>query len=329
MERIDVVDERWDYLIVLDACRYDYFEQEHQRYLKGDLSPKMSMGSCTDEWRDKSFPDYYDDIVYISANPQICATSKVYGYCAGDHFHEVYEIWKDGWDEEKGTVLPETLTQAAIRIIRETSGRGKRYIIHYLQPHAPYVASGIDSRGYMQGDINKQRQLVGADTCGSPQRFRMAVLKALLRIFRRNAVFWGQPEWYFRRLLALPPANPMEASLRSLGRKGLQAAYRENLIAALQQVAVLVENVSGRVVVTSDHGELLGERICYGHPRGKDPILTTIPWLVIEKESGTEKKDGGNHAGVPSKPAELESEEKKEAEQKQLAEKLKALGYYD
>jgi hypothetical protein len=66
-------------------------------------------------------------------------------------------------------------------------------------------------------------------------------------------------------------------------------AYRENLEVALPHVREFVENVDGRSVITSDHGNLVGERTGpipvkgYGHPRGfYAPNLVTVPWLVVE-----------------------------------------------
>ncbi len=69
--RTNVMNEDWDHLIVLDACRYDYFEKVWQKYLPGKLRKKLSVGSTTVEWRDKTFTDYYGDVVYISSNPYI------------------------------------------------------------------------------------------------------------------------------------------------------------------------------------------------------------------------------------------------------------------
>lgn len=328
MDRLNVTNERWDYLIILDACRYDYFEQVYRKYLNGHLAKKISVGACTNEWRDKSFPDYYDDIIYISANPQICAALKVYGYCAGEHFHKVHEVWNDQWDKEMGTVLPETLTNAAVRIIRQTTAKDKRYIIHYLQPHGPYLSLESKSRGYICGDINKARQLVGADGNKPVPKLKRELIKRLLRFFRRNGVFFSPPEWHFRRYLAMAPRAPMEAAWRSVGKKALRKAYRENLTAALEQVAVLVENLSGRIVVTSDHGELLGERLCYAHPCGsRNPILITVPWLVIEKKVGSEKPIA--HAAEPAAGKNAPGRQPSQNSEKEIAEKLQALGYLE
>ena len=51
-------------------------------------------------------------------------------------FYIVIDVWKFGWDEELDTVPPEEVTKVAIKIHNESPG--KRLIIHYMQPHAPY-----------------------------------------------------------------------------------------------------------------------------------------------------------------------------------------------
>ena len=44
---VKVVNEDWDYLIVLDAARYDIFKKIN--WIKGNLEYKISLGSCTRE----------------------------------------------------------------------------------------------------------------------------------------------------------------------------------------------------------------------------------------------------------------------------------------
>jgi len=65
-------------------------------------------------------------------------------------------------------------------------------------------------------------------------------------------------------------------------------AYVENLRIVLEVVDDLRSNLDGRTVVTSDHGNLFGERLWpipargYGHPRGLyPPELVTVPWEVL------------------------------------------------
>jgi hypothetical protein len=65
----------------------------------------------------------------------------------------------------------------------------------------------------------------------------------------------------------------------------LRRAYEENLDVALPVVEDLLADLGGRSVVTSDHGQLFGERASpipvreYGHPTGHFlPELVTVPW---------------------------------------------------
>jgi len=62
---LKVMEENWNYLIILDACRYDYFEKLHRNYFSGVLEKKISLGSGTSEWLRKNFTSYYPDTIYI------------------------------------------------------------------------------------------------------------------------------------------------------------------------------------------------------------------------------------------------------------------------
>lgn len=328
MDEVDVINERWDYLIVLDACRFDFFAETYRDYLDGVLMMKKSLGTSTNEWRDKCFPGYYDDIIYISANPQISARSQVYGYCAGEHFHGVYEVWNDCWNKELGTVLPDVLRHRALQIIRNTRGAGKRYIIHFLQPHSPYLCLADKVKAYVYGDVDRAQRITGALGGGRSLRARRAMIRCCLKILKRNGFFFSPPEWFLRRWLKMPAVNPMEAALRSVDRDGLRDAYRQNLRAVLKETAALVAGLSGRIVVTSDHGELLGERFCYGHPTGSNnPILYIVPWLVVDRPPSNRTSRIDSEA--KKKAIELAGDTSPEAEREELAAKLKALGYYD
>ncbi|RKY11484.1 MAG: hypothetical protein DRP65_04100 [Planctomycetota bacterium] len=330
MDRINIINEQWDYLIILDACRYDYFDRLYRDYFAGDLSKKISTGSCTNEWRDKSFPDYYDDIVYISANPQISANLPVYGYLAGDHFHKVHEVWKTGWDSQSGTVLPETLTNAAIDIIAKTLA-GKRFIIHYIQPHAPYLMDDIEPHGYDKGDIHADRTLAGSDQYGKPSSIKKWLLKKLTPLFKNTNILTNYPEWILRQVLFMPPGCAMDAARRKYGRKMLPKAYEATLKRTLAQVAVLLKHLTGRIIITADHGELLGEGRRYAHPYGSiDPTLIEVPWLVIERgEKDADTTEVTADERLSEKPDKPTGKTKTETEQQELKRKLKSLGYYD
>lgn len=325
MNKANVTQEEWDYLIILDACRYDYFEQLYRDYFQGKLTKKISAGTSTNEWRDNSFPGYYDDIIYISANPMFSSTLDVYGYTAGKHFYKVYELWKNGWDKDHGTVLPQTVTQASISIIRETPN--KRFIIHYLQPHEPYLMPEINSKGHDRGDMNNRTLL------DYPKDFRFAgikewLLKKLLKKLKNNRTITNCPEWFLRQMLGMPSRYAMDAVRRKYGKTMLRKAYRENLRYALEQTAILLKYLSGRIVVTSDHGELLGEKRCFSHqPNSTNPILTEIPWLVIQKNKSCDAAVIQQESSGMAKYQETQ-DDRFEAE-KIMKDRLRALGYFD
>jgi hypothetical protein len=143
-----IFEEDWDTLVILDACRYDMFEQHAE--LPGRLEHRYSKGSATTEFLRANIPGRdLRDTVYVTANPQF--------YQHQDEllveFHEVINIWKEaGWDEEYHTVLPETVTEYAQDAVEEYPN--KRLLVHYIQPHYPFIGS--------QTEFDK-RQLVDTD----------------------------------------------------------------------------------------------------------------------------------------------------------------------
>jgi len=323
-EPVNVIREEWDYLIILDACRYDYFERFWKNYFTdGQLSHRWSPGSCTQEWRDRALPEKYDDIVYISANPHFSIKQKGTAYQAGDHFFKVVEVWKSHWDTEIGTVRPEALTDAAIAIIHDQSLRNKRIIIHYLQPHAPYLASGIDSKGHSVADIKQRSGSIETYPNGGMLKVKAFLAKMFVGIFKHMAIFGNKPDWTIRKLLNLPPRTPMEYFLRKHGTPELRNAYEQNLKAVFAEVARLLQYLSGTIVITSDHGEFLGENKNFSHPKNSShPTLRDIPWLVIQKSDGQLLYDKPSASESPSGSDSDLSEEA-------VIERLRALGYHD
>jgi hypothetical protein len=75
---------------------------------------------------------------------------------------------------------------------------------------------------------------------------------------------------------------------RTYGVEGLREAYSENLKIVLEHattlcVKILQHNPSARIVVTSDHGDFLGENGNFDHyPGSKDSLLLEVPWLKVK-----------------------------------------------
>jgi len=63
----------------------------------------------------------------------------------------------------------------------------------------------------------------------------------------------------------------------------LKRAYRQNLRLVLKYMADLVSCLDGKIIVTSDHGELLGEYGFLLHPKKLRAIeLRVVPWFEIK-----------------------------------------------
>ena len=109
------------------------------------------------------------------------------------------------------------------------------------------------------------------------------------------------------------------------GDNKLKEAYEENLRFVLKYVKEIVEFIpSGKIVITSDHGELLGEEGKYGHPGNfRHPKLLEVPWLEIDKG----RKKVGEEVGERKK--EEEEKEYSKEDEEIIKERLRALGYLE
>ncbi|KXB07236.1 hypothetical protein AKJ52_00715, partial [candidate division MSBL1 archaeon SCGC-AAA382C18] len=71
-KQVNLIKEKeWDCLIILDACRFDFFREVYKNYLDGELYKVISEGSQTSEWVRKTFRKEYFEAVYVSANPYV------------------------------------------------------------------------------------------------------------------------------------------------------------------------------------------------------------------------------------------------------------------
>lgn len=326
MKKVYVMQQKWDYLIVLDACRYDYFERLWQDYLPGQLEKRISVGTATKQWRNNSFPDYYDDVVYISANPYINSVMPVKGFLGTEHFYKVYDLWMDSWDEEKGTILPDIVTKRAKEIIK--SHPDKRAIIHYMQPHEPYIGNTVPGPGFERPTSAGFRQGVNVGT--PPNHIVRKTLEILSGLFYWFGIRGNYLIWKIRELLEMTPAGPMDAVRRKYDEETLRKAYEENLKIVLGYIAELIEKLSGRIVVTADHGEMLGENNKFCHwSRATEKQLREVPWLIIDKDHKVTKDEIRNDKIQRTSANKTTIAKRTKQAEKKICEKLRSLGYID
>ncbi len=157
----------------------------------------------------------------------------------------------------------------------------KRLVVHYMQPHYPFI--GPKGREIAHRGYAREQEGRTSD--------EFSVWRAL-------------------------QYGALDASLEEVWR-----AYRENLDLVLEHVEVLLDRLDGRSVVTSDHGNLLGERLSpipvrgFGHPRGlRVEELVAVPWLTV---------DGGGRRPTSSDPP----VEREGPTPELLDDRLSALGY--
>jgi hypothetical protein len=273
LEIQDVNGTQWDYLIVLDACRYDYFEKHYSDFLEGELSKKKSKGTTTPEWLSKTFTSRYN-YKYLAGNPYVNSLGKAHeDWDPSKAFREIVDVWSTEWSEEDNTVLPEEMTDTALKETEE----GKT-IVHYIQPHRPYISCPQERKVWnIQEKIIEEKE--SDDT--STKRKMIETTRPLWSKF-----FWKLPyrmRWKIKDFVGLE--NPHWGALvQEVGEEEVHEYYQEDLRMALKEVARFVEEVDGKVVVTADHGEALGEHNDWGHQWGSNnPKQYTVPWLEVER----------------------------------------------
>jgi hypothetical protein len=147
-EGVDVMAEDWDNLVILDACRYDYFED--QNTISGDLTRRISRGNKSWEFMQENFAgNQFHDTVYVTANPFVSRLDDV--FYAVDTLDEY-------WDDDLGTIWPEDVVAAAVEA--NQAYPNKRIIVHFMQPHRPYLGGTADK-------LRERMDLVGYQNKGN------------------------------------------------------------------------------------------------------------------------------------------------------------------
>ncbi len=258
--------EDWDVLVILDACRPDLFRETSDEYSWIDhVETRQSVGTATKHWMEETFSTVERDMLQQTA--YICANPFSDRLLDAEQFSCLNEVWKWGWDDEEGTVPPRPVTDTAISVAREQSP--KRLLIHYMQPHTPFLES------------DESPQLTLKNFTGSGSR----------------------------------PLDDWE--LVEIGERAEHSVwedYKTNLRVVLDEVELLRENVDAeRMVITSDHGNAVGERGLYGHPGGVSiPALYEVPWCE------TDATDKGIHQPPSYRTENIPND---------VESKLRALGY--
>jgi len=279
-------------LAVLDACRFDVFKSVIDNYLLGDLEPVWSPGSLTPQWGPEVWTSEYD-LTYISSNPIIgdfeyAPRNSDFGYttfCAADHVNRFIDAYSFAWDDEVESVYPSDMTDIALQ--EAARDQPTRLVVHYLQPHLPFIGD----EGFSHYVLDHQGQNFSKEySSDERQKFLEANSKITLEEALEYDVTWSDELKY-----DLEISNSGGRGYQALLSKGIVTdediwrGYTDNLEIALDEIRRLARHVDCPVVITSDHGEFLGDFGIYDHPDIIHPILREVPWLKVDKsEIGVE-----------------------------------------
>ena len=250
--QVDLIQSgEWDTLIVLDACRADALQMIARKYPwpgEKEIEVVRSPAACTQIWIER-LGRYFEENLgyYFSANPVVERTA------AKRKFKLLtWSVWAKHWarftEQQIPSVHPMTVNGAVLtaKTLIDADDRWPseaRVVVHYLQPHSPYI--------------------------GSPP----------LKMTQ-----WGHGNHPFDAECSVLP-NPAEAVReKKLTWPGLREAYMGNLALVWEAARVLVANLPGeRIVITSDHGEVLGEHGgLFGHECSWPyDELFNVPWLEL------------------------------------------------
>lgn len=226
--------KEWDVLVVLDACRID----QYQRVVSDNVDKRISLGCKTPEFIEENFSSgQYDETVYVTGNPHFNEQhfKRLTGRTPDEVFHEVYHTYSTDWNDSANTVLPRPVMRDGLNAQKLFDD--KRIVMHFMQPHYPFVKSNLTSRG-IRSDLDHDRE--------------------------------GESVW-----------NKAERGIYS--REQVKEGYDNNLLYFAQFLDEISSEFNGKIVVTADHGNLVGENRLYGHNfSGSDSKhLREVPWHVI------------------------------------------------
>lgn len=256
----NVFDRNWDVLVLLDACRVDALRAVSSEYdFIDDVSEIWSVGSTSKEWIERTFDEKYTEEIqktaYITANPY--SRDLI-----GERSRLDYIATVDTWVES---------SSFAERLIHDRVVNSED--IGHIEPLWGSAEPGT-----------------GFHDCQKPDTItKYTIQAARCHDYDRVIAHYMQPHHpYFSSSTELDELSHVEKNPFTALKSGrydddVWEAYLDNLRYALDWVEKLIENVDGKVVITSDHGELLGEQKMYFHMVGNlHPTLRKVPWVEVD-----------------------------------------------
>jgi len=213
----------WDYLIILDDCRADIFEEVNT--IEGDYKRVWSIASETLSWIDNMQHIMRKCKIY-SCSPGLTMKLK------GKKGYLVIALDIFMWSNKLKCVHPSSI----LKVCKVNPPKPKS-IFWFGPPHYPFIG-----------------KVRFTDSAGNNIPLDAQVIVEVKK----------------------------DKSLREKWIRG----YIENVIITLKYVRSLIDRLEGVIIITSDHGEFLGEDNRFLHPNIEHPILRTVPFLIIGNRNG-------------------------------------------
>lgn len=161
----NIYERDWDLLIVLDACRADALRTVAPEYdFIEAVDSIWSVGSSSHEWISKTFTNEYrseiEKTVLVTTNPfvpqvfdQRLFPPKTYSIplmwanwdvVEKSAFDRIVHVHHHDLEEYFSHAPPQVVTDNAVKAHREVDP--DRMVVHYLQPHTPYIANSYRER---------------------------------------------------------------------------------------------------------------------------------------------------------------------------------------
>ena len=271
-----MIDKDWDILVIFDSCRYDIFSEYYKEiFPEAKLSKRDNTPfgiTSTQDWIDHTFSQKNcSDIVYVCP---IYSLKDWIKDCSSKFF-KVIEVWRTHWNREMETVLPDDMTGVAMDVIEKY--KEKRIIIHYMQPHHPYLHWGGHKT---KGD--KLKPFLGDEKPVKHISYKRKLANIAEGICPH--LFWR----ITGRLGKLPKWN-LGYIWYMHGREGVIRGYTMDLLYIMECVnKIKMRFPDKKIVISADHGEELGDgrihkiyRMNYKLQRPKTKQVLEVPWCEL------------------------------------------------
>jgi len=279
----------WDILIVIDACRYDYFAKYYRevfdngKLIKVKSPSKWTFGWICDTFGNKVWKDivclkYWDGKFVLTDDEKTSSLLKITDiikklkyqkYAPNKFFGKNIRMPRANGHS---FLYPDTATKVAKEKIKKYNN--KKIIIFYKQLHEPHVYWTKEEKKY---DVEQKM-------------WRNNKFAKIYRFFYINLIqyfFSYEKIWTIKNKLGMQPYGPTGRIWLKYGWEGVRKGYIEDLKLLLKLIKELTETYPNKVfAVTSDHGELLGEHGRYGHETNKTyKEVAEVPWFVINDKN--------------------------------------------